>query len=61
MPHAYTEAQLVEQLAGGLSAALGLTTVSVLEEIWMLRRTRVVRPLRLPPRQVALSSPTGLS
>ena len=32
MPHAYTEDQLVDQLAIGLFAELGWTTVSALEE-----------------------------
>jgi hypothetical protein len=40
MPHAYAEDQLVEQPAPGLCAELGWTTVSELEELQTLRRTR---------------------
>ena len=48
MPHAHTEDQLVEQRAIGLFAGLGWITVSELEELQTLRRTRdplLPRPL----------------
>ena len=60
MPYAYTEDQLVEQPAVGLFAELGWITVSELEELQTLRRTRdplLPRPLS---GQVALAERGGV-
>jgi hypothetical protein len=64
MPHAYTEEQLVEQPAIGLSAELGWTTVSALEETFgatgtLLRETKgevvLVSRLRAALKRVNLA------
>ena len=55
MPHANTEDQLVERPAIGLFAELGRTTVSELEELQTLRRTRDLLLPRLLSGQVGLS------
>jgi type I restriction enzyme R subunit len=54
-PHACTEDQLVEQPAIGLFAELGWTTVSELEVLQTLRRTRDLLLPRLLLGQVGLS------
>ena len=59
MPHAYTEDQLVEQPAIGLFGELGWATVSALEEIHRLRRTRDLLLPRLLSGQMALDVPAA--
>ena len=58
MPHAYTKDQLVEQPAIGLFAGLGCTTVSALEEVLTLPRTRDLLLPRLLSERVKLASAT---
>jgi len=55
MPHSYAEDQLVEQPAIGLFAELGWATVSELEEIENLSRTRALLLPRVLPGEVTLA------